>query len=372
MELREIEVFLVLAEELHFGRTAERLYLSPSRVSQSVRAMEARVGGTLFERTSRRVRLTALGEQQWDGLRPGFDQVRRAVAEARDAARGPDGELRVGLLSLAAGGSRFDTVVERFERRFPACRVEVLEAFPGEALERLRTGELDAIVHWLPLRQPGLAMGPVLLDAAPVLAVRVRRPLAERGWATLEDLGEHVVLDAEGVLPAEALDELVPRLTPAGRPIRRRFREGRMAEVLSLVARGRVVHPTVDSVGDHYRHPGVVLVPLRDAPRRRAALVWMAERPTPALLAFAAAFSDDQITDEAARSDGQAVRAAPAGTRPGGRRAVTTRLEAGRRGPTGAAFGHRCCPGPPYGSSQCCRAHWHRDRRPRSRSGDGS
>lgn len=256
MELREIEVFLVLAEELHFGRTAERLYLSPSRVSQSVRAMEARVGGTLFERTSRRVRLTALGEQQWDGLRPGFDQVRRAVAEARDAARGPDGELRVGLLSLAAGGSRFDTVVERFERRFPACRVEVLEAFPGEALERLRTGELDAIVHWLPLRQPGLAMGPVLLDAAPVLAVRVRHPLAERGWATLEDLGEHVVLDAEGVLPAEALDELVPRLTPAGRPIRRRFREGRMAEVLSLVARGRVVHPTVDSVGDHYRHPG--------------------------------------------------------------------------------------------------------------------
>lgn len=323
MELREIEVFLVLAEELHFARTAERLHLSPSRVSQTVRALEARVGGALFERTSRRVRLTALGEQLRDGLRPAFDQVGRAVAEARDTARGPGGDVRVGLLSLAAGGSRFDAVVERFEQRFPACRVEVLEAFPGRALERLRTGELDALVHWLPLRQAGLTVGPVLLDAAPVLAVPVGHPLAERGWATTEDLGDHVVLEAEGMLPADTLDELVPRLTPSGRPVRRRGREGRMAEVLSLVARGRVVHPTVDSLGDHYRHPGVVLVPLRGAPRRRSALVWVTGRTTPALLALAAAFSSSSPRPDSGAADGspgagdQAERAAPDATSSG-------------------------------------------------------
>jgi DNA-binding transcriptional LysR family regulator len=288
VELREIEVFLALSEELHFGRTAERLHLSQSRVSQCIRSMETGVGGALFERTSRRVRLTALGAQLREGLRPGFDQIQRAVTEARATAHGPSGDLRIGLLTLAAGGPTFDALVERFEQRFPACRVEVLEAYPGKALERLRTGELDALVHWLPLRQPGISVGPVLLDAAPVLAVRVGHPLAERGWACVEDLGDHAILDADGVLPPETVDELMPRFTPAGRPVPRRGREGRMAEVLSLVARGQVVHPTVASVGDHYAHPAVVLVPLRDAARRRAALVWPTERSNPALQAFAA------------------------------------------------------------------------------------
>ena len=314
MELREIEVFLVLSEELHFGRTAERLHLSQSRVSQSIQSMEARVGGELFERTSRRVRLTALGEQLRDGLRPGFDQVRRAVTEARDAARGPSGELRIGLLTLAAGGPKFDTLVECFEQRFPACRVEVLEAFPGKALERLRSGELDSLVHWLPLRQPGISVGPVLLDAAPVLAVRIGHPLAERGWASIEDLADYAVLDAEGVLPAETVDELMPRFTPAGRLVPRRGREGRMAEVFSLVARGQVVHPTVASVGDRYGHPAVVLVPLRDAPSRRAALAWMTDRTNPTLhafVAFAATQLPDSAHDEPTAHDEPATGAPP-------------------------------------------------------------
>ena len=58
MELRDIEIFLTLAEELHFGRTAERLRISQARVSQSIKQQERRIGGALFERTSRSVRLT--------------------------------------------------------------------------------------------------------------------------------------------------------------------------------------------------------------------------------------------------------------------------------------------------------------------------
>ena len=60
VELRELEIFLVLAEELHFGRTAERLYLTQPRISQTIRALEERIGGKLFERTSWRVGLTPL------------------------------------------------------------------------------------------------------------------------------------------------------------------------------------------------------------------------------------------------------------------------------------------------------------------------
>jgi hypothetical protein len=66
-EIREVEIFLVMAEELHFRRAADRLYLSPSRVSQAVRALEDRVGARLFDRTNRWVRLTPLGESCWIG-----------------------------------------------------------------------------------------------------------------------------------------------------------------------------------------------------------------------------------------------------------------------------------------------------------------
>ena len=63
VELRELRIFLALVEELHFGRTAERLGVSQPTVSEAVRALEARLGGKLFERTSRRVLLTSLGQE---------------------------------------------------------------------------------------------------------------------------------------------------------------------------------------------------------------------------------------------------------------------------------------------------------------------
>lgn len=89
VELRDIETFLVVAEELHFRRAAERLCISAGRVSQTVRALEQEVGAPLFGRTTRRVRLTALGEQLRDDTREAFEQLRRAVHVARASARPP-------------------------------------------------------------------------------------------------------------------------------------------------------------------------------------------------------------------------------------------------------------------------------------------
>lgn len=97
LDLRELECFLVLCEELHFGRTGERLYLSQSRVSQLLRALESRIGARLVERTSRRVRLTPLGEDFRTTLRPAYDALRTSVESTRSAARGIQGTLTVGF-----------------------------------------------------------------------------------------------------------------------------------------------------------------------------------------------------------------------------------------------------------------------------------
>src|SRR6266567_3341633 len=86
IELRELRIFLVLADELHFGRTAERLGISQPGVSEAVRVLESRLGVKVFDRTSRRVRLTSAGE----GLRRNLLPAMAArAAEAREPLRIP-------------------------------------------------------------------------------------------------------------------------------------------------------------------------------------------------------------------------------------------------------------------------------------------
>lgn len=233
------------------------------------------------------MRLTALGERLRDQLRPGYDQINQAFATVREVASGITGELRVSLLNFAAGGRSFAEIVGTFRIDHPGCEVVGFEAFPGEALNRLRRGELDLLAHWLPVSQPDLTIGPTLTSEERALAVQVGHPLAERGFATVEDLGDYAVADAEGVVPAETLAVLCPQRTTSGRPIPRRHREGRMVEVLSLVARGEIVHPTVASLSTYYSYPGVTTIPLHGLPLLASALLWVTDREDAAIRAFA-------------------------------------------------------------------------------------
>lgn len=92
VELRDIEIFLVLAEELHFGRTAQRLHISQARVSQAIKKQERRIGAELFARTSRTVRLTEVGRQFRDDLQPVYAGLHESLERARlGPAASPNG-----------------------------------------------------------------------------------------------------------------------------------------------------------------------------------------------------------------------------------------------------------------------------------------
>ncbi|MGK3208290.1 LysR family transcriptional regulator [Amycolatopsis sp. MEPSY49] len=280
-ETREIEAFLTLAEELHFGRTAERLRVSTAQVSQTIRKLERRIGAPLFTRTSRRVELTPVGRQLAADLGPAWAAVSSALARAVEAGRGVTGTLRVAF-GDAAGGQLLAGVAELFRRRAPGCEVEFREVRPAEILPWLREGEVDVVLAGLPLDGPGLVTGPVLVRERRFLAMAVGHPFARLGTVPVSDLGRVTVLRC--ALPDPWLDEHAPDAVT-------RPRAG-LQELLTLAGAGEGVLPVGAHLRRYYPRPDVAYVPLDDAPLLEWGLVWREGSATARVRAFADAAAE--------------------------------------------------------------------------------
>lgn len=288
VDLRELRLFLTLAEELHFGRTAEKLRLTPSRVSQSLRELEHKLGAQLVHRTSRRVRLTPFGEQFQRDIRPAVEQLDGVLERSNTAARSLAGTLRLGLFSGPAGGTHLVEIIGAFEARHPECSVEVHQLSWDDPFGRLRENDVDLMATWLPLEQPDLVIGPTLTREPRVLAVASGHPLAERDAVDVEELADSPVIRFDN-WPKELSEALFPLRTPAGRPIPgRRIPVGERAvfEVAVRVARGELVFPTVASAVSYMGDLDVSVVPITGMPALRSALAWRRPARDPKLREF--------------------------------------------------------------------------------------
>ncbi|MEU1317939.1 LysR family transcriptional regulator [Streptomyces tibetensis] len=288
MELRDIEIFLTLAEELHFGRTAERLRVSQARVSQAISRQERRLGVALFDRTSRRVALTPVGRRLREDLQQAVDLLQAGLARARAAGAGQT--LRLGVFGHA--GHELRPLVDEFRTRNPGSDIQFGEINGSDPFTALRTGEHDVHVVWLPVAEPDLTVGPTVLTGARVLAVAADHPLVARGSASLEDLADNRVVDLGPDAPEYWVASMVPLRTPLGRrvprgPIARTFHE-----VLTLVASGECVHPLGEVAARYNNPPGIVFLPVHDAPTLQWALTWRSSSDNPTIHALAETAAD--------------------------------------------------------------------------------
>lgn len=283
MELRDIEIFLVLAEELHFGRTAARLHVSQARVSQAIKKQERRIGAPLFERTSRRVSLTPLGHRLRADLQQAYDLIHLGLARAM-TSHGVGGVLRLGV--MGALGNEMRPVVETFQRLYSECEIVASEFHFSDPFGAIRSGQVDLQLMWLPVREPDLEVGPPVLKESRVLAVPAESELSTRTSVSIEDLADHVVPNLGPIIPDYWAEAMLPRSTPMGRPIRRGPESRTFHEILALVAAGKVVCPLNAHVDWYYSHPGIAFLPIHDAPITEWALVWPAKATSPALHAF--------------------------------------------------------------------------------------
>lgn len=290
VELRELRIFLALADELHFGRTAERLGISQPGVSEAVRVLEARLGFKVFDRTSRRVRLTHAGEELRRTLAPALLAVEQALAEASDRSGDVTGLLRVGFV-LTTEGPALSRLVAAFHARYPACEVRLEEVETFDAYRTLRRGDIDVLCNWSAVDEPDLTAGTVFANYERALAVAPSHRLARRRSVSVEELANEEVALPPMTTPSAVYDLLVPPRTPSGRPIRRTQPIRTINEILSLVARGRIVHPTSSRV-PIFARDDVVLIPISDLPPIPLGLVWSTARENPRIRAL----------DETARS----------------------------------------------------------------------
>ncbi|MEN3305012.1 MAG: hypothetical protein V7603_1214 [Micromonosporaceae bacterium] len=291
MERHEIEALLALAEELHFGRAAERIGLTTARVSQIVRVLERRVGIPLFERTSRRVTLTPTGRRLYEDLRPAYEQIRAGLARAVADGRGLTGILRVGFVGAAAG-QLVVRATERFRQRHTDCDVRIREIQLGGAAERLRADEIDLMFGCFPIDGPGLTSGPALLSEPRMLAVSASHSFAGRSSVSIEDLARDRVLVAPCSIPEYWRTPGTPRRTPGGRPIMDGPVAETFQEVLTLVGAGQGTFVVGEHVTRFYTRPDIAYVPFHDAPPLEWGPVWQTNRATTRVRAFVAAAVD--------------------------------------------------------------------------------
>jgi DNA-binding transcriptional LysR family regulator len=284
VELRELRIFLVLADELHFGRTAERLGISQPGVSEAVRVLESRLGVKVFDRTSRRVRLTPAGEELKRHLAPALAAVEQALTQTSQLSRAVRGLLRVGFV-LTTEGPALSRLVAAFQAGYPACEVRLQEVETFDAYRALRRGDIDILCNWLAVDEPDLTAGAAFAYYPRALAVAATHRLASQDTISIEEVASEDAALLPPTIPPAVYDLIVPPRTPSGHPIRRTQPVQTINEILSLVARGRIVHPTSSTV-PIFNRDDIVLIPIEDLPPIPLGLVWCTSRDNPRIRAL--------------------------------------------------------------------------------------
>ncbi|MGW3581925.1 LysR substrate-binding domain-containing protein [Streptomyces rubiginosohelvolus] len=287
MELRHLNAFLAVAEELHFGRAAKRLQMAQPPLSQQIRQLEKELGVQLFHRNTRSVRLTSAGETFLEPVRTVLDDLDTAVRAARSAGIGEYGRVTIGF----AGASSHETL-PRLTRAVRAAHpglelVMTGQTYANTALSRVADGSLDLGFVRLPVARPGVAHR-VIDEEELVCALPSDHLLARRETVPLDVLAGEPFVSFPANSGSTVRDAMTEACENAGFTPRIVQEAPDSYTILALVAAGVGVTLTVTSV-QHIQQNGLVYRPLAGpAVRLRAALAWRADNPSAALRAVLA------------------------------------------------------------------------------------
>lgn len=286
-----MRTFVVLAEELHFGRAAHRLGTAQPAVSKTLKDIEAEIGTRLLDRSNRKVALTSGGRAFLASARQALHHADIAVRSARAGLQNGVERLRLGL-SIGAAQPCVGELVARFKAANPIAEMTIAEVDELTLASKLAMGEIDAAIAWDASVPPGLHTRPVFTVPMAVLVAH-DHPLATRdaiGTADLE--GVPVIVPARDRQPVLQESYRAYMLAHGFEPTIA-VDVATTADMLAMVAGGvGVGHAPVP---DGIAYPGVRVIAYRPAFEQRYDLVWATE--TPALSALRECMVDDGAFD---------------------------------------------------------------------------
>ncbi|SDL18449.1 DNA-binding transcriptional regulator, LysR family [Nonomuraea maritima] len=186
LRLQQLHAFAVLAEELHFGRAAERLGIAQPPLSQQIRRLEAKVGHPLFTRGPGPVALTAAGHQLLPAARRALHEVAVGLDTARRAGSGEAGRIRIGFAASLAL-TVLPGMLRAYRDQFPQVEMEIREMTTAPQVTALREQVIDVGLLREPPDEPGLASETILSEEF-IAVLPAAHPLAARRVLPIEAL----------------------------------------------------------------------------------------------------------------------------------------------------------------------------------------
>ncbi|HET6289928.1 MAG TPA: LysR family transcriptional regulator [Amycolatopsis sp.] len=291
MELQQLRYVLAVAETNSFTRAAERCLVVQSALSHQIARLERELGARLFERTSRRVRLTAAGEAFLPAARQCLEAAERAGSEVAAAVGEIRGRLTVGVIPTVAAVD-VPAALHTFRGRYPHVRIGLRVGASEKLVEQIKDGAIEVAFLGLPVsdRPHGVATCELGHDDL-VAVVAPGHPLAVESEVDLERLSTEVFVD----FPAGSAGRAQTDQAFAAARITREV----AFEVTAADFMARLIHQGlgVALLPSKYvpNLTDVVTVPVRDAPARIEHLVWNRFTVTPAAKAFLAVLGVEQV-----------------------------------------------------------------------------
>lgn len=284
MELRQLRHFVVLAEEMHFGRAAKRAFMTQPALSTSVMRLEEEMGVRLFERDSKSMKITLAGAAMLERAREIVSLEEKMLQFARAMGAGRAGFLDVGFTSTLLFRGLTD-ILNAFTLGFPEVELSMRELSTQMQLDMLRSGRLDVAFINSPVAPAGLE-SLVLFEERFVACLPRNHFLADRLEIDVADLRHDVfVMFSRDPSPAY-YDHIIAICDRGGFQPEVRIAAALVLSVVALVASGIGVSIVPESIGKA-GIDGVVYVPLRSEIRGPSAFVaWNAHRDIPGLEAL--------------------------------------------------------------------------------------
>ena len=281
-DFRALRYFVAVAEELHFTRAAERLYIAQPALSEQIRRLEGELGVELLRRTTRKVELTAAGEEFLARARRILAEADEAIAEASRAARGETGTMRVAT-GATAGIELVPRVLRAFREQRPRVHLDLRQSDWEDYSAGLRDGSTDAAFVWLPFEHEGLGIAELHVEPR-VLALEAGHPLAAAREVRIEQLADEpwpwVDTDPVAVAYWTCADYRGGAEGRRGPTIRS------MEGLLEGVRAGLCVATIPRSQALASAWPGIAFRPVADLTPATLALGWRAAEETPVVQAL--------------------------------------------------------------------------------------